>query len=67
MPNVTLNVEVYCSCGEGLCNQTDTSQDRYGNPALTVTPCEKCLKAAHDEGFDEGFDDVGFDEGQRSL
>ena len=57
MPDVTVNIEVYCSCGNGLCAQTETSQNRRGNPVLTITPCGDCLSAVRSEGYDEGYDE----------
>lgn len=44
--------EVWCSCGEGLCNQ---STDVKGG--IKVEPCEKCLSVARDEGHDEGYNE----------
>ena len=45
-----LEFEVWCSCGNGLCNQTT---DVKGG--ISVEPCEKCLDKAHGEGYDEGY------------
>lgn len=47
MPNI--EIEVWCSCGEGLCYQT-----RVNGTALTVEPCEACLKERYDEGYEDG-------------
>lgn len=58
MPDVTVDVEVYCAtCGEGLCNQTESSltPTRRENQ-FRVTPCETCLSEARDEGDAEGYD-----------
>lgn len=50
MPEFSLSFEVYCSCGEGLCNQTTTRMSRLrGEPQAVVEPCQKCLQAARDE------------------
>ena len=46
----SLEFEVWCSCGNGLCNQT---RDRKGG--IEVEPCEKCLAAAREEGRNEGY------------
>ena len=54
-----LEFEVWCSCGEGLCNQTT---DRKGG--IIVEPCEKCLDKAKDEGYDDGYD-KGLDDGRK--
>jgi len=67
MPSI--EIEVWCSCGYGLCRQT-----KIRGCAVTVEPCEDCLdkardeasyeehKAGHDEGFKRG-EDVGFTKG----
>jgi len=41
--------EVWCSCGNGLCNQT---KDIKGG--IEVEPCEKCLDNSYGDGHDEG-------------
>lgn len=69
MPEV--NVEVYCSCGEGLCNQTESKTTRHrGEPCFIVSPCEKCLDRATDKGFDDGYakgEQKGYEEGQQDA
>ena len=45
----TVEFEVWCSCGEGLCRQTKNVRG-----GVEVEPCEKCLEAAREEGRDEG-------------
>ena len=52
MPTIETEVEVYCSCGEGLCGQSKASGGRWGS-TITVEPCEKCLDNAHTEGYNE--------------
>ena len=61
MPTVTVEaeIEVWCSCGNGLCRQSTG-----GDKCVTVEPCEKCLEIAKTEGYDEGYDD-GYKEGYR--
>lgn len=54
MPELSVDFDVYCSCGAPLCDQTDVSQDRYG-AKLTVEPCQKCLDEARDNGFNDGW------------
>ena len=50
MPTFDIDFEVFCArCGNGLCNQSDTTQER-GRNKLTVEPCEKCLEEAKEEG-----------------
>lgn len=56
MPDVTINIEVYCArCGEGLCNQTEFTRTRgRGEPCFRVEPCERCMDAAYEEGYRKG-------------
>lgn len=55
MPEINVEVEIYCSCGNGLCNQSVGGIGRRGIPFITVEPCEKCLEKARREGYDEGY------------
>ena len=57
MPEFALEFEVFCSCGEGLCNQSDT-RTSYGRrmPQVVVQPCERCLQRARDEAWNEGYE-----------
>ena len=48
----SLEFEVWCSCGNGLCNHT---RDRKGG--IEVEPCEKCLEKAREEGKEEGYNE----------
>ena len=52
MPEITVECEVFCSCGEGLCGQSAGGSGQYG-PVITVEPCQKCLDAARKEGYTE--------------
>jgi hypothetical protein len=54
MPSFEVEFEVYCSCGEHLCNQSTGSSNKRG-PAVTVEPCQKCLKKEYDSGYDDGY------------
>lgn len=54
MPSIEFSV--YCSCGEGLCSTTEVSHNQYGEPHVTIEPCEKCLEKAKDEGDTEGYE-----------
>ncbi|HAX99315.1 MAG TPA: hypothetical protein DCY12_10630 [Candidatus Atribacteria bacterium] len=47
-----ISIEVYCSCGNGLCHQTKCK--RYGQ--IIIEPCEDCLKKAKEEGHEEGYE-----------
>jgi hypothetical protein len=59
MPNISVKVEVevevevWCSCGEGLCGQSEPHQ--YGR-GVVVEPCKKCLDAARENGYDQGYE-----------
>jgi len=62
MPEITF--EVWCGCGNGLCNVTDVSTDR--GVGITVGPCDKCMLKAKDEGSEEGRAEgyeAGYDKG----
>lgn len=67
MPTITndIDFEVFCSCGNGLCNQTTVEYNR-GVPYITIKPCDRCLEKAVSKGYDEGRADgyeEGYDEG----
>jgi hypothetical protein len=42
---IKLNLEVYCSCGEGLCQQTEACM-AMRNAYIIVKPCKKCIEKA---------------------
>lgn len=53
MPELTVEFEVYCSCGNGLCgNATVRTSRNRGVQQLVIEPCEKCLEVARDEAAD---------------
>lgn len=54
-----IEVEVWCSCGNGLCNQSTTERRGKG---IVVEPCPDCLEKARDEGYAKGYDN-GQEEG----
>lgn len=57
MPELAVDFEVYCACGEGLCGLTSTSPGQYGRGQfVTVEPCPKCMEKADDAGYDKGHD-----------
>jgi len=61
MPEISF--EVYCSCGNGLCRQTDVKGSK-----VYIEPCEKCLQKAKDEGYESGYDngyDIGYSAGEK--
>ena len=54
MPTVRVDVEVWCSCGEGLCDKASEHPRKQG---LIVEPCKLCVEAAKEEAYKEGFED----------
>lgn len=65
MPSFDVEFEVFCSCGEGLCNQSRGENKRgyHGHsPCVTVEPCDKCKDKAADIGYDKGYQE-GYDKG----
>jgi len=57
MPEIVVEVEVWCSCGEGLCGNSTGCTG-----GIIVEPCEKCLEAARTESYDEG-NEAGYNDG----
>ena len=53
MPTFDFEFEVVCSCGDGLCNQSDTKQVGKAHVVI-VEPCQKCLASEYDKGKEEG-------------
>lgn len=52
MPEISVEIEIYCSCGEGLCGNTSSGRTSgRGQEYFTVEPCEKCLEHARDEWY----------------
>ncbi len=48
-----ISFEVYCTCGEGICNNTTTRKSRTRNEdQIVIEPCEKCLQKAREENDD---------------
>lgn len=61
MPEISIEIEVFCSCGEGLCHQSTGDSGtiigyRNRGPSITVEPCEKCQDRARQEGYQDGYD-----------
>jgi len=50
MAEVKVEIDLECKCGNGL----DVKVDKWGT-GLIITPCEKCLREARDEGYHEGY------------
>lgn len=55
MPTIKLDFEIYCVCGEDLCNQKTTVDDRGGTIRIVIGPCSKCVDRAKDESDGEGY------------
>ena len=56
MTSIDIDIQIYCGgCGAGLCHQTHDSSSRHRGrePSFTVEPCEACVNAARNEGYDE--------------
>jgi len=64
MPEIAIEIEIWCSCGNGLCSQSTVKRSRYGE-GFVVEPCEKCLERARDEGYAEGHDAAFREEEER--
>jgi hypothetical protein len=61
MPEVTIEVEVWCSCGEGLCGQSSfiaSDAGKRGRTGIAVEPCRKCLENADENGYERGYSDA---------
>ena len=57
MPEFLVEFEVYCNCGNGLCNQSNGGNNsKY--PYVTVEPCEKCMGKEFDSGYEKGFQEA---------
>ena len=47
MPGINVDIEIYCSCVAGLCNNTSEGRTTGRNqPFFIVEPCEKCSEFA---------------------
>ena len=57
VPDININLDIYCSCGNGLCSQSSLSYSR-GGYQVTIDPCEKCLERAEHEGYIKGCNDT---------
>jgi hypothetical protein len=59
MPEINIDIDLWCSCGAGLCNQSSVAGRGQG---FVVEPCENCLDKQYEQGKDDGYD-KGFKEG----
>ncbi len=58
MPDIAVNIELYCErCGAGICGNA-TATARRGQPCFQVEPCDKCLSVEDDKGYARGYDDA---------
>ena len=59
MPEVSIDVEVYCArCGAGLCNQTNsTFTKQRRQPCFQVEPCARCFNQNSNENYNMGYED----------
>jgi Zn-finger protein len=61
MPEITVDVEVqiWCSCGEGLCHQSEVKEKTWSRQSngIIVKPCKRCLERARNEGYRERLDE----------
>jgi hypothetical protein len=55
--NATITWEIWCAkCGAPLCGNVSCRRSIYDN-RFDIEPCEKCLDAARNEGYEEGQND----------
>jgi hypothetical protein len=50
----TIDFQVYCEWGYGLCDLTTVDNRRQH---VIVQPCPRCIKDARSDGYDEGYRD----------
>ncbi len=53
MPKFELEFEVYCSCGNQLCDYVYGKGEEH---LILIVPCQKCLDKAEVKGFNEGYE-----------
>lgn len=56
-PIIEVEIEVFCNCGEHLCDQSSFGGRNKKGYQLTVTPCQKCLDKAREDGKQEGIEE----------
>lgn len=57
MPEIAVEFEVYCQCGNGLCGSTRVHQGRGSGASIEVEACDRCIEAAKEEGRSEGYEE----------
>lgn len=66
MPNIEVNIELYCAtCGAGLCSNA-TATEKRGQPCFQVEACDRCVLRASDKGFEEGHE-KGYEEAREKY
>jgi len=54
MPLFEIEFEVYCECGEGLCNSTAVRKSKNrGVDQIVVGPCKSCIEEVENEKDNE--------------
>lgn len=69
MPEIEVIIEVWCSCGEGLCHQA-VGVNKHGRAGVRVEPCDTCLERRRDKHYEEGFQEghrQGYDEAKSEF
>jgi len=56
MPTLNLEFEVFCSCGNGLCNNSTEGSNGHSQ-YITVEPCAECLASNYEEGHEKGHEE----------
>lgn len=58
MPEFAVEFDVYCSCGKGLCFQSEVMKPRRVHvPCVVVEPCEDCVRKAVKDAREEWEED----------
>jgi hypothetical protein len=55
MPEISVDIDIYCGCGKHMC-QMAAGGSKHGRPCFTVEPCPDCLAEAKELGDSEGYD-----------
>lgn len=56
MLSFNIDFSVFCTCGKGLCDSSDT-RVRNGYHELYIAPCPNCLADARDDSYNKGYDE----------
>ena len=64
MPIIELDVEVYCEeCGQGICHLVTVDR----GTRLHIAPCDRCMAAAKEQGYDQGYDEASDEEQTNAI